>query len=117
MADKPTKIIFLDEAEEIYQRLLLSCSFSKAEHMLLSAIDQKVSLLKYNYRYGDTIAKRLIPPEYKIKYNVTTLFRVELPLFWRMLYTLTHDETSIIVFIVDILDHKAYNKKFGYRGH
>ena len=84
--------------------------------MLLSAIDHKVSFLKFDFRYGDSIAKKLIPMDYKIKHNATNLFRVELPLFWRMIYTLTNDESSIIVFIVDILDHNSYNKKFGYRG-
>jgi len=54
---------------------------------------------------------------YKIKYGVTNLFRVELPLFWRMLYTLTDGETKIeiIAFVLDIVDHNKYNKKFGYK--
>ena len=43
--------------------------------------------------------------------------KVELSGFWRMLYTLTEGETAIeiIAFILDILDHDDYNKKFGYR--
>jgi len=38
-------------------------------------------------------------------------------IFWRMLYTLTEDETTveIIAFVPDIIDHKEYDKKFGYR--
>ncbi len=47
---------------------------------------------------------------------VTNLFRVELPNFWRMLYTLTAEgDVEIIAFILDIIDHKTYDKKFGYR--
>ena len=69
-----------------------------------------------NHHYGDPISKRLIPRVYKIKYGVTNLFRVELPNYWRMLYTLTEGDTKIeiIAFVLDIIDHKKYNKKFGY---
>jgi len=36
-----------------------------------------------------------------------------------MLYTLTDGETEveIIVFVLDVIDHKEYNKKFGYKGN
>ena len=68
--------------------------------------------------YGNPIAKKLIPKEYKIKYDISNLFRVELPNFWRMLYTLTDGETEVevIAFVLDVIGHKDYNKKFGYRG-
>ena len=51
-----------------------------------------------------------------MKYDITNLFRVELSNFWRMLYTLTDDQTEVIViaFILDIIDHDEYDKKFGY---
>lgn len=70
-----------------------------------------------NYHYGDPIAKDLIPQEYKEKYDIKNLFRVELPNYWRMLYTLTDDETKIeiIAFVLDFVDHLTYNKKFGYK--
>ena len=54
---------------------------------------------------------------YKIKYEAKNLFRVELPSFWRMLYTLTDGESQIeiVAFVLDVLDHKDYDKKFGYK--
>jgi hypothetical protein len=74
-------------------------------------------LIKANIHYGNPIAKNLIPEEYKIKYSATNLFRVELPAFWRMLYTLTNnEEVEIIAFVLDIIDHPNYDKKFGYKG-
>ncbi|MEA3515031.1 MAG: hypothetical protein U9R34_06130 [Nanoarchaeota archaeon] len=59
----------------------------------------------------------LIKVLYKKKYGITNLFRVELPGFWRMLYTLTDgkSEIEIIAFVLDVIDHKRYDKKFGYR--
>ncbi len=85
--------------------------------MILTAINKKVELIKANLHYGDPIAKSLIPKEYIEKYEITNLFRVKLPNYWRMLYTLTDDETKIeiIAFVLDILNHATYNKKFGYR--
>lgn len=105
------------EIGDIYDSLQEEGKKSKDARIIFEGISHKIEILKQNMYYGDAIAKKLIPREYKIKYNVNNLFRVELPLFWRMLYTLTNDEDVIIVFIIDILDHKKYNKKFGYRSH
>lgn len=91
----------------------------KIEKSILNAINKKKDLIQANPHYGEPISKDKIPEEYKIKYGATNLFWVELSNFWRMLYTLTNDETEIeiIAFILDIVDHDKYNKKFGYKGH
>ena len=60
------------------------------------------------------VARRLIPKEYRIKYHVDNLYRLELPFFWRMLYTLRDNKVEIIAFVLDIIDHKKYDKKFRY---
>lgn len=104
------------EAEEVYKHLNSEAENSKTERMILKAVNQKVELIKVNIHYGDPIAKNLIPEEYKKKYGITNLFRVELPRFWRMLYSLTNNgEVEIIAFVLDILNHEGYNKKFGYK--
>jgi len=65
------------------------------EKTILNAVNKKIELIKANSHYGEPIAKKLIPKEYKEKYGVSNLFRVELPTYWRMLYTLTDGETNI----------------------
>jgi len=67
--------------------------------------------------YGNPIAKNLIPQEYRDKYGITNLFRVELPSFWRILYTLTEgeNELEVVAFVLGIIDHKGYDRKFGYK--
>jgi len=116
---KPVKVILSPEAEEAYKQLNAVAADSKIERSILNAIDKKKELIKANMHYGEPIAKDKIPDEYKIRYGVTNLFWVELSNFWRMLYTLTNNETEveIIAFILDIIDHERYNKKFGYKGH
>src|SRR3989344_3843535 len=63
------------------------------------------------------LPKQINPYEDKIKYEANNLVRVELPNFWRMLYTLTEGESQIeiIAFVLNVLNHKDYNKKFGYK--
>ena len=115
---KTVRVILSPEAEEVYKYLNEHAAHSKDEHTFLKAVDRKVGLIKINPHYGDSVPKKLIPKEYVIKYGVNNLFRVELPKYWRMLYTLTDGESQveIIAFVLDIMDHKKYNKKFGYRG-
>lgn len=114
---KEVKAILSKEAKEVYNYLNQKANISKKERMLLKAVNYKMELIEKNYHYGDHIAKDLIPQEYIDNYGITNLFRVELPDFWRMLYTLTDGESKIeiIAFVLDILDHPDYNKKFGYR--
>lgn len=114
---KKVRVIFSPEAEEVYKYINEVAPNSKIDRSILNAINKKVELIKANIHYGEPIAKRLIPEEYKTKYGATNLFRVELPNFWRMLYTLTNGESQIeiIAFILDVIDHKEYNKKFGYK--
>jgi hypothetical protein len=115
---KRVRIKLSPEAEEVYKRLNEEAPTSKTERMILKAVNQKVELIKINPHYGDPIGKDKIPKEYLQKYAVKNLFRVELPAFWRMLYTLTdgESEVEIIAFVLDVIDHKDYDKKFGYKG-
>ena len=114
---KKVRVILSPEAEEVYTHLNEEAPKSKTDQSILKAINKKVELIKANPHYGNPIAKKLIPQEYKDKYGVTNLFRVELPNFWRMLYTLTDGELNIeiIAFVLDVIDHPTYDKKFGYK--
>jgi len=114
---KEVRIILSPEAEEVYKKLNAEAETNKQSRMILKAVNNKIELIKLNIHYGNPIAKNLIPEEYKKKYSVINLFRVELPAFWRMLYTLTNNEQiEIIAFILDIIDHPTYDNKFGYKG-
>jgi hypothetical protein len=116
---KPVRVVLSEDATEVYKYLNSRASGSKIERSILKSIKSKTDLIKMNTHYGDPIPKELIPNYYKVKYGVTNLFHVELSNFWRMLYTLTNDEkeVEIIAFVLDIIDHETYNKKFGYKGH
>ncbi len=97
------RIILLDNAEKIYK--------TTKDKKLLNSIKQKIEFIKNNPFYGNNIPKDRMPRSY----NCQNLWRTHLHDYWRLLYTIKGDEKEIICFIVDILNHKDYNKKFGYR--
>ena len=107
---KEIQIIFSTQAETVYNEI--QNSNAKVDKSLVNAIQNKIQLIKENPHFGNPIKKKLIPKEYK-KYEIINLFRVELPSYWRMLYTLTDGETKIeiIAFVIEILNHKDYNKR------
>lgn len=114
---KHVRVILSPEAADTYNSLMNKAQQSKQEEIIFNAFLQKVELIKENIHYGQPIAKKLIPAEYKTRYGIVNLFRVELPNFWRMLYTLTAGSSGIeiIVLVLDIIDHRKYDKKFGYK--
>jgi len=114
---KKVLVRFSPEAEEVYKYLNGASQDSKTERSILNAVNKKIELIKDNFQYGDPISKNKIPNEYKINYGITNLFRIELPSFWRMLYSIGEGESQIeiIAFVLDIIDHKEYNRKFGYK--
>lgn len=114
---KDVRIIFSREAKEVYEYLNREARYSKTERTILRSVNQKIEFIKANPHYGKPISKDKIPKEYKIKYGNINLFWIELSNFWRMLYVLTEGDTKVevIAFVIDIIDHKDYNKKFGYK--
>ena len=106
-----------DEALEIFDFLKRESASSKKERMIYNAVVHKLEILRQNPHYGDPLRKHLIPSYYSKMYGAKNLYRIDLPLFWRMLYTLTSAETEIeiITFILDVCEYKEYDKRFGYR--
>jgi len=88
---------------------------SSKDITLLNAINRIFDVIANNPFYGENAKKDLIPKEYRQKYDADNLFIVDLPDYWRMIYTLESDEIEIIAFVLDIIDHDDYNKKFGFR--
>jgi len=114
---KKIRVILSSDAKEVYDHLKEEAPSSKTEQTILNAITKKIEIIKSNPHYGNPIAKSHIPKEYINKYEISNLFRVELPNYWRMLYSLIDGETKIeiIAFVLDIMDHSIYNKKFRYK--
>ncbi len=104
------KVLLTGNAKEVY----LNLKNNDKEKVLFNSINEKISFLKQNSQYGIHIQKNKIPKKYKEKYSINNLWKVNLSKFWRMLYTVKKEDEMIIL-IIDILDHKEYNKTFKYK--
>ena len=82
---------------------------------LLKLIDKGIAKLAENYECGQKIQKRLWPKYYMDKYGINDLWRLKLDNYWRIIYTIIGDQVRIIAVILEVLDHKKYNKRFGYK--
>jgi Txe/YoeB family toxin of Txe-Axe toxin-antitoxin module len=120
--DKEVRVILEEEVNEVYKELNeivggeIKKGILKSEHqVLLKSINRAIELLKNNPFIGIQIPKRLIPKKYIEKFDVTNLWKFNLANYWRMIYTVTSEEIKIISFILDIVDHKTYDRLFGYK--
>ena len=87
----------------------------KFNKQLLKAIERETNNLFQNPHRGIQIPKKQVPKKYIEEYDVTNLWKINLPDYWRMLYTITGNELEIISIILEFMDHKDYNKLFGYK--
>jgi hypothetical protein len=113
---RTARVVLSPEAEKVYYYLSERAKGSKIERSIVNAVKKKSELIKANFQYGDPLPKKLIPKEYIARYGPINLFRVELSDYWRMVYTVRGEEGEIevVAFVLDILDHDTYDKKFGY---
>ena len=78
-----------------------------------------IERLKQDAFAGDQIPKDRIPlllaERSGLPGRLTNAWRVELPLAYRGVYTVQSGPVGIVVLILEVLSHKAYDRLFGYR--
>ncbi len=106
---KRSKVAFVSEIlEKTFESL-------KDNEILKKHIKRAIEELKENAFAGIRIPKRLFPREYIVKYNVTNLWKYDLPDGWRLVYTIiSPDKVEIISVILEWFNHKDYERRFGY---
>lgn len=112
MYGKEVRVFLKGQAKESY--LDLKQRKDKEAKTILNSFERVKEILKENPQFGDPIKKKLIPKSLK-KLGIQNLYRVELSNFWRMLYTIEGNEIEILLFVLNIVDHKEYDKLFGYK--
>ncbi len=110
--NKEIKIFLKGQAKEIYFEL--RTKKDKQSQIILRSLKRTKQILRQNPQYGQPLSKKLIPKEL-LKLNITNLYRIELPNFWRIIYTIEGNRIEILLFIIKIVNHKEYNKLFGYK--
>jgi hypothetical protein len=81
---------------------------------LYDFIDRAKDDLKKNPMCGFKIPKHLWPKEYIKKFEITNLWKYDLPNGWRLIYTIQTNEVMILNVILEWFDHKEYERKFKY---
>lgn len=108
---KEVSVAFIDKNLE---RTFESLKTKKvAEKDLPKFLDRAIEDLKENPFAGIQIRKRLIPKEYRQK-GIQNLWKYNLPNAWRLIYTIQNDEVSILCVLLEWLDHKKYERRFGF---
>lgn len=111
-----------EEANEVYSELNKLAGEEKIKGIessfhqtLLRSINRVKELLKENPFAGEQIQKKQIPKKYISDYDIDNAWRIELANRWRLIYTITGNQVEIITFVMDIFNHKDYDKVFGYK--
>jgi len=77
-------------------------------------IERAIKDIKLNPSCGIKIIKKLWPKIYLQKYQITNLWKYDLPNGWRLIYTIKEDEVMILNVILEWFDHKEYSRRFKY---
>lgn len=82
---------------------------------LLELLAKATAKLAENREAGKKIPRSLWPSDYRQKFSLTNLWKLNLDSYWRLLYTITGDQVNLFLIYLEYLDHKSYDRKFGYK--
>ncbi|GAI89960.1 unnamed protein product [marine sediment metagenome] len=86
------------------------CLVLNGNGVVIRAIDD----LKKNPTCGTKIPRKLWPKYYIKEYQITNLWKYDLPNAWRLIYTILEDKVMILNVILEWFSHKDYERKFRY---
>ena len=82
---------------------------------LLKIANNGLDTLKGNMFAGERIEKKKFPRYYVQKFGINNLYKLNLNSRTRLIYTLVAEASGVAVVILEILDHKKYEERFGYK--
>ena len=104
---KPTEVQFAnDKVKEAFDNL--------DDVSLKKFLERALEDIKSNPFCGIQIPKRLIPKEYVKKFDIHNVWKYNLPNSWRLIYSIKGSELIILSIVLEWLDHKEYERRFGY---
>ncbi len=112
MSDRPKYVAFVEKSLETAFEKLRQGKFE--DEQLYKFISRAIVALKKEPMCGIKIPKKLWPKIFIQKYEITNLWKYDLPNGWRLVYTIKTDEVRIISVILEWFDHKGYERRFGY---
>jgi hypothetical protein len=111
-----TAVLLSQEFARSLQDLRSKASGGDGEvEYLLEIIDRGIRKLESNQCCGQQVRRRLFPEHYVSKYDVNNLWRLRLDSRRRLIYTLIGDRVQVSCVVLEVLNHKDYDRRFGYR--
>ncbi len=86
----------------------------KNDSYLSQIVDEALDVLRDKMFAGQLIEKKKFPRIYIQRYGITNLYRYNLDRSTRLTYTIVGDASGLAVVVLEILNHKEYEKRFGY---
>jgi hypothetical protein len=72
-------------------------------------------ILLLDCQHGEVVRESMIPDELRVRYGIENLYVEDLPDFWRMLYSIVKSCGKRVVVVLEIVDHKRYDRWFRLR--
>lgn len=109
---RPSEIRFADEKIQYnFEKLKTG---RDDEKRLYKWLIRSFEDIEENAFCGIQIPKKLVPKEYTKRYNITNLWKYDLPQGWRLIYSVENNEIVILSIVLEWFDHKNYERKFKY---
>lgn len=109
------EVVLSPSAQQELQRL--EASPEKVSQRIARRARALRPILLYDCLHGELVRKSALPAALVRQDGVENLFIEDLPSFWRLLYTVVHEGSDRVVVVVEIVDHRAYDRWFPGRGH
>ena len=95
--NKNIRVRFSTEAFKIYKKIKEKSLDSKRQESLLKAINKYIMIIKKNIYFGIPISKDKISLRYKTELGINNLFRIKLPFYWNMFYTVKDGDPRVLI--------------------
>lgn len=69
-------------------------------------------LLLADCLHGEVVRKSAIPAILRERQGLENLYVEDLPAFWRLLYTVVRQDAQRVIVVVEIVDHRDYDRWF-----
>lgn len=108
----PTKVQFADDKlKKAFYNLKQG---QNNEKELYKFLERAFKDIEQNGFCGIQVPKNLIPRSYIQKYEVTNLWKYDLPNAWRLLYSIKGNKLLVISIVIEWMNHKDYERRFKY---
>jgi Txe/YoeB family toxin of Txe-Axe toxin-antitoxin module len=104
-------------ADEKVKKAFESLKASKTEdRKLYEFIARALNDIEKDAFCGIQFQKKLIPKDYVRKYGkMDNMWKYDLPNAWRLIYTVKSEGIFVLGIVLEWMDHKNYERRFGYK--